>query len=76
MSMVLDERMARGLRDMLWEMRDTDPARYRDFFANLIPLDALPSEVYSDRQLEVNCDAMLKGLARLARRDRGSASLH
>jgi hypothetical protein len=64
------------LREMLRSLRDTDPATYRELFATLIPLDALPSEALSDRQLEVNCDAMLKGLARLARRDRGSASLH
>ncbi len=39
-------------------------------FRPLLPLDALPSDALSDQQLEVNCDAMLKGLARLARRDR------
>jgi hypothetical protein len=36
---------------MLQEMRDADPARYREMFANLIPLDALPSEAYSDCRL-------------------------
>jgi len=45
-------------------------------FRPLLPLDALPSDALSDQQLEVNCDAMLKGLARLARRDRGVAKLH
>jgi hypothetical protein len=68
----LDQRMIRELRPLLREMRDTDPARYRDLFANLIPLDALPSEVYSDRQLEVIYDAAKRGLerrsARLAQR--------
>jgi hypothetical protein len=68
----LDQRMIRELRPMLREMRDTDPARYREFFANLVPLDALPSEVYSDRQLEVIYVAVKSGLerrsARLAQR--------
>jgi hypothetical protein len=41
-----------------------------------LPVDALPSDALSDRQLEVNCDAMLKGIARIARRDRGLAKLH
>jgi hypothetical protein len=49
-------------------MRDTDPTRYRELFANLIPLDALPSEVYSDRQLEVIYDATKRGLERRAAR--------
>jgi hypothetical protein len=68
----LDQRMIRELRPMLREMRDRDPTRYRELFANLIPLDALPSEVYSDRQLEVIYDAAKRGLerrsARLAQR--------
>ena len=68
MSAQLDERMARELRSMLQEMRDADPARYREMFANLIPLDALPSEVYSDRQLEVIYGAVCRGLARRAAR--------
>jgi hypothetical protein len=42
----------------------------------LLPVDALPSDALSDRQLEVNCDAMLKGIARIVRRDRGLAKLH
>jgi hypothetical protein len=37
----LDQRMIRELRPMLREMRDTNPARYRELFANLIPPDAL-----------------------------------
>jgi hypothetical protein len=64
----LDQRMIRELRPMLREMRDTDPARYRELFANLIPLDALPSEVYSDHQLEVIYDATKPGLERRAAR--------
>jgi hypothetical protein len=68
MSAQLDDRMARELRSMLQEMRDADPARYREMFANLIPLDALPSEAYSDRQLEVIYDAMVRGFARRAAR--------
>jgi hypothetical protein len=64
----LDQRMIRELRPMLRKMRDTDPGRYREFFANLIPLDALPSEVYSDRQLEVIYGAVCRGLARRAAR--------
>jgi hypothetical protein len=61
------------LREMLRSLRDTDPATYRELFATLIPLDALPSEVYSDRQLELIYDAMSRALARRARR---SATLH
>jgi len=64
----LDQRMIRELRPMLREMRDTDPTRYRELFANLIPPDALPSEVYSDRQLEVIYDATKLGLERRAAR--------
>ena len=60
----LDQRMIRELRPMLREMRDRDPTRYRELFANLIPLDALPSEVYSDRQLEVIYVAAKEGLER------------
>jgi hypothetical protein len=68
MSAQLNERMARAAWDMLHEMSATDPVGYREFFANLIPLDALPSEVYSDRQLEVIYDAVCRGLARRAAR--------
>ena len=68
MSAQLDERMARAAWNVLREMRDTDPVRYRELFANLIPLDALPSEVYSDRQLEVIYGAVCRGLARRAAR--------
>jgi hypothetical protein len=64
------------MREKLRLFRDGDPDAYRAAFQPLLPLDALPSEALSDQQLEVNCDAMLKGLARLARRDRASASLH
>ena len=65
-----------SMREKLRLLQDADPDAYREMFRPLLPLDALPSDALSDRQLEVNCDAMLKGLARLARRDRGSASLH
>jgi hypothetical protein len=68
MSAQLDERMARAAWNVLREMRDTDPVRYRELFANLIPLDALPGEVYSDRQLEVIYGAVCRGLARRAAR--------
>jgi hypothetical protein len=68
MSAQLNDRMARAAWELLVEMRDTDPVGYREFFANLIPLDALPSEVYSDRQLEVIYDAVCRGLARRAAR--------
>ena len=47
--------------------------KYQAMLRTLLPVDALPSDALSDRQLEVNCDAMLKGLARLARPDRGLA---
>ena len=68
MSAQLDERMAQAAWDVLLEMRDTDPVGYREMFSNLIPRDALPSEVYSDRQLEVIYDAVCRGLARRAAR--------
>jgi hypothetical protein len=67
----LDDRMARAAWELLVEMRDTDPVGYREFFANLISLDALPSEVYSDRQLEVIYDAVCRGLARRSARVAG-----
>jgi len=68
MSAQLDERMAQAAWDVLREMRDTDPVGYREMFSNLIPRDALPSEVYSDRQLEVIYGAVCRGLARRAAR--------
>jgi hypothetical protein len=64
------------MREKLRLFRGGDPEAYREMFRPLLPLDALPSDALSDQQLEVNCDAMLKGLARLARRDRGLAKLH
>jgi hypothetical protein len=66
MSTQLDERMAQAAWDVLREKRDTDPVGYREVFSNLIPTDALPSEVYSDRQLEVIYGAVCRGLARRA----------
>ena len=58
--------------EKLMQLRDRDPDSYREIFHTLLPVDALPSDALSDRQLEVICDAMVKGLARLARRNRGS----
>jgi hypothetical protein len=63
-------------REKLRAFRDLDPDTYRKMFRTLLPADVLPSDALSDQQLEVNCNAMVKGLARLARRDRGLASLH
>ena len=60
------------MREKLRKLRDLDPDAYREMFRPLLPVDALPSDALSDRQLEVNCDAMLKGLARIARRTRGT----
>jgi hypothetical protein len=64
------------MREKLRAFRDLDPDTYCEKFRPLLPVDALPSDALSDRQLEVNCDAMLKGIARIARRDRGLAKLH
>jgi hypothetical protein len=64
----LDELMARRAWSLLREMRDADPVGYREMFSNFIPLDAPPSEVYSDRQLEVIYGAVCRGLARRAAR--------
>jgi hypothetical protein len=75
LGMMLDE-TPDTMREKLRQMRDLDPGRYRENFRTLLPVDALPSDALSDQQLEVNCDAMLKGLARLARRDRGLAKLY
>lgn len=75
LAMMLDE-TPDTMREKLRQLRDLDPGRYREMFRTLLPVDALPSDALSDRQLEVNCDAMLRGLARLARRDRGLAKLH
>ena len=68
MSAQLDERMAQAAWDVLLEMRNTDPVGYREMFSNLIPRDALPSEAYSDHQLEVIYGAVCRGLARRAAR--------
>jgi hypothetical protein len=75
LGMMLDE-TPDTMREKLRQLRDLDPDTYRENFRTLLPVDALPSDALSDRQLEVNCDAMLKGLARIARRDRGLAKLH
>jgi hypothetical protein len=48
MSAQLDERMAQAARDVLREMRDTDPVGYREMFSNLIPRDALPTRRHDD----------------------------
>ena len=64
------------MREKLRAFRDLDPDTYRKMFRTLLPADALPSDALSDQQLEVNCNAMVKGLARLALRDRGLAKLH
>ena len=64
------------MREKLRRFRDNDPDAYREVFHTLLPMDALPSDALSDRQLEVICNALVKGLARLARRDRGLAKLH
>jgi hypothetical protein len=64
------------MREKLRQLRDLDPGKYREMFRTLLPVDALPNDALSDRQLEVNCDAMLKGLARRALRDRALAKLH
>ena len=53
-----------------------DPDAYSRAFRTLLPVDALPSDALSDRQLEVNCAAMIEGLPRIAGLDRGSAKLH
>jgi hypothetical protein len=71
LGMMLDE-TPDTMREKLRQLRDHDPDTYCKKFRPLLPVDALPSDALSDRQLEVNCDAMVKGLARLARRDRGS----
>ena len=68
MSGPLDELMARRAWSLLREMRDADPMGYREMFSNFIPLDAPPSEVYSDRQLEVIYGAVCRGLAQRAAR--------
>jgi hypothetical protein len=75
LSMMLDETPA-TMREKLRQLRDLDPDTYCENFRTLLPVDTLPSDTLSDRQLEVNCDAMLKGIARIARRDRGLAKLH
>ena len=75
LGMMLDE-TPETMREKPRQFRDIDPAAYREGFRTLLPVGALPSDALSDRQLEVNCDAMLKGIARIARRDRGLAKLH
>jgi hypothetical protein len=64
------------MREKLQAFRDLDPLTYCRMFRTLLPVDALPSDALSDQQIEVNCNAMVKGLARLALRDRALAKLH
>jgi hypothetical protein len=75
LGMMLDE-TPDTMREKLRQLREIDPDTNCENFRTLLPVDARPSDALSDRQLEVNCDAMLKGIARIARRDRGSAKLH
>jgi hypothetical protein len=70
LGMMLDE-TPDTMREKLRQLRDLDPDTYRENFRTLLPVDALPSDALSDQQLEVNCDAMLKGIARIARRNVG-----
>jgi hypothetical protein len=64
------------MREKLRRFRDGDPDAYRRAFRTLLPVDALPADALSDRQLEVICKTMLGGLDRVARRRLGSGSLH
>jgi hypothetical protein len=64
------------MREKLRLFRDGDPDAYRRAFRTLLPVDALPSDALSDQQLEVNCDAMLKGLARRVQHALGLANLY
>ena len=75
LAMMLDE-TPDTMREKLRQLRELDPDTYCANTRALLPGDAVPSDVLSDRQLEVICDAMLKGIARIARRDRGLATLH
>jgi hypothetical protein len=61
------------MREKLRQFRDSDPAAYRAMFQRLVPAHA---DALSDRQLEVNCDAMVKGLARRVQRALGLANLY
>jgi hypothetical protein len=63
LGMMLDE-TPDTMREKLRQLRDDDPGKYREMFRTLHPVDTRPSDALSDRQLEVNCDAMPKGIAR------------
>jgi hypothetical protein len=56
----------RGSALLLPRHLHVSPAELPDPICQSDPTGWPPSEVYSDRQLEVICDAMLKGLARIA----------
>jgi hypothetical protein len=75
LAMMLDE-TPDTMREKLRQFRDLDPEAYCEHSRGVLPADALPSDALSDRQLERISDAMLKGIARIARRDRGSAKVH
>jgi hypothetical protein len=64
------------MREKLQAFRKFHPDTYREMFRTLLPVDALPSDALSDRQLEVNCAAMIERRPRIARLDRGLAKLH
>jgi hypothetical protein len=64
------------MREKLRQFHKLHPDAYCEMFRPLLPVDALPSDALSDRQLEVNCAAMIEGLPRIARLDRGLAKLH
>ena len=64
------------MRQKLRRFRNLHPETYCEIFRPLLPVDALPSDALSDRQLEVNCAAMIQGLPRIAGLDQGSAKLY
>jgi hypothetical protein len=74
LGMMLDE-TPDTMREKLRQLRDLDPDSYCANFRTLLPVDALPSDALSDRQLEVISGIMVRALTRQAHK-RALAKLH
>ena len=51
----------------LRQVRDEDPETYASVFAQMIPKETTPSDIYSDTQLDRLYDALAARLAKAAR---------
>jgi hypothetical protein len=60
---VFDDTGAEAVR----HVRDEDPETYANLFAQVIPKETTPSDIYTDAQMDRLCDAISERLAKAAR---------